>query len=184
MTPLPREARGQLLRIARDAILSRLRGEDAQAVAGDPRLQEMRGAFVTLRRRGNGELRGCIGYVEPPFPLAETVAHAAAAAATEDDRFVAVTAAEVPSLSIDLSILAPPHPILAEDVEVGRHGLIVSCGGRRGLLLPQVPVEQGWDRETFLDHTCLKAGLPKAAWRRPDSELLGFTAEVFGDDEY
>jgi AmmeMemoRadiSam system protein A len=184
MTPLSREARGKLLGIARQAIDARLRGERFAPVAGDPRLLEARGAFVTLSRRGTGELRGCVGYVEPLFPLAETVARAAVAAALEDDRFARVTGAELPSLSIDLSLLEPPRPIRAEEVEVGRHGLIVSCGGRRGLLLPQVPVEQGWDRERFLEQTCLKAGLPKAAWRRADTELLGFAAELFGDDEY
>ena len=181
---LPREARSRLLRMAREAIEAQLRGKAPAPVAGNPWLEEARGAFVTLSRRGTGELRGCIGYVEPLFPLAETVARAAVAAALEDDRFAPVTATELPSLSIDLSLLEAPHPILAEQVEVGRHGLIVSCGGHRGLLLPQVPVEHGWDRTTFLEHTCLKAGLPRDAWRRPDAELMGFTAEVFGDDDY
>jgi AmmeMemoRadiSam system protein A len=181
---LAREARGRLLRIAREAIGAKLRGQGVVPAAEDLGLREPRGAFVTLSHRGSGELRGCIGYVEPLFPLAETVSRAAVGAALEDDRFPPVTAVELPSLSIELSVLEPPHPIRAEEVEVGRHGLIVSRAGRRGLLLPQVPVEHGWDREAFLEHTCLKAGLPKDAWRRTDTELSGFAAEVFGDDTY
>jgi AmmeMemoRadiSam system protein A len=121
--------------------------------------------------------------MEPLFPLAETVARAAVAAALQDDRFPPVTAAELPSLSIDLSLLERPSAIRAEDVEVGRHGLVVSREARRGLLLPQVPVEQGWDRVAFLEHTCRKAGLPKDAWRLADTELLAFEAEVFSEDD-
>jgi AmmeMemoRadiSam system protein A len=178
----PLETRRQILGIARSAIEARLIGRNAgPAIGGDARLREPRGAFVTLSMRGSGELRGCVGYVEPVLPLGEAVARAAAAAAFEDDRFAPLSATELPLLTIDVSVLERPRPLRPEDVEVGRHGLIVAAHGRRGLLLPQVPVEHHWDRETFLDHTCRKAGLPKDAWREQGTELLAFTAEVFGE---
>ncbi len=116
-------------------------------------------------------------------PLVETVVAMAVAAATEDGRFEPVTLEQLPGLAIEISALGPMRPIRPEDVEVGRHGLLISLGRRRGVLLPQVPLEQGWDRETFLAHTCWKAGLPEDAWRDPSAELLGFTATVFGEGE-
>jgi AmmeMemoRadiSam system protein A len=111
-----------------------------------------------------------------------TVAETARAAAFEDTRFHAVSAEEVPELEVHLSILSPLRPITAAQVEVGRHGLLVSMGTRRGLLLPQVPVEYGWDRTTFLEQTCRKAGLPLDAWQK-GATLEAFTAEVFGDND-
>ena len=135
------------------------------------------GAFASLHVRE--ELRGCIGYVEPRWPLGETVLRAATAAATRDLRFRPVEAAELDGLEIELSILSEPAPIVEDDIEVGVHGLIVQCDGRSGLLLPQVPVAYGWDRETFLQHLCRKAGLPPGQWRRDGARLLAFTAEVF-----
>ncbi len=99
------------------------------------------------------------------------------------DRFEPVTAGELVSLRIEISVLSPLEPIRPSDVEVGRHGLLLRHGARRGVLLPQVPVEHGWHREAFLAHTCLKAGLPPDTWKRPDVELLGFTATVFGEDD-
>jgi AmmeMemoRadiSam system protein A len=114
-------------------------------------------------------------------PLLDTVARMAVAAATEDGRFEPVTEEELPSLTIEISALGPLRSIRPDEVEVGRHGLLIASGGRRGVLLPQVPVEHGWDRETFLAHTCGKAGLPEDTWRRPGVELMGFTATVFGE---
>ena len=105
----------------------------------------------------------------------------AVAAAVEDGRFAPVNPAELGELRIEISALGPLEPIRPADVEVGRHGLLISHRSRRGVLLPQVPVEQGWDRETFLEHTCRKAGLPEDAWREQGVELLGFTAAVFGE---
>jgi len=136
-------------------------------------------AFVTLTK--NGRLRGCIGYTEAVAPLFKVVQECAVAAATEDPRFPPVSARELPSLRVEISVLTPLFPIRPEEVEVGRHGLMVARGGMRGLLLPQVPVEWGWDRETFLDQTCVKAGLPPSAWRR-GATLRAFTAEVFGEE--
>lgn len=178
---LTEEERRRLLGIARGALEAHLRGERASRPAKDGGLGEPRGAFVTLRRRQDGELRGCIGTMEPERPLAEAVARMAVAAATQDGRFDPVTSGELPSLRIEISALGPLQRIRPEDVEVGRHGLLISLGPRRGVLLPQVPVEHGWDRETFLDHTCWKAGLPEDAWRRAEAELLAFTADVFDE---
>jgi AmmeMemoRadiSam system protein A len=138
---------------------------------------------VTLRRRSDHELRGCIGLLDTEESLAAVVARAAVAAATRDGRFDAVRAEELSELHIEISVLGPVSAIGSDEVEVGRHGLVVQLGARRGLLLPQVPVDRGWDRETFLGWTCRKAGLPPDTWRRPDCELLGFTALVFGEDE-
>lgn len=137
-------------------------------------------AFVTLTR--NGRLRGCIGYTEAVAPLFKVVQECAVAAATEDPRFPPVSPKELPSLHVEISVLTPLVPIRPEDVEVGRHGLMVEQGRMRGLLLPQVPVEWGWDRETFLDQTCVKAGLPPSAWRH-GATLRAFTAEVFGEEK-
>jgi len=114
-------------------------------------------------------------------PLFKVVQECAVAAATEDPRFPPVSPGELPSLRVEVSVLTPLAPILPEEVEIGRHGLMVSQGGRRGLLLPQVPVEWGWDRETFLDQACVKAGLPPSAWRH-GATLQAFTAEVFGEE--
>lgn len=174
--------REALLRLARQSIAEHLSGGSRLPLAGRGVLGETRGAFVTLHRRADGELRGCIGMLRSDCSLVETVARMAVAAATEDGRFRPVTADELAGLSIEISVLSPLWPIRPEEVEVGRHGLLISHGGRRGVLLPQVPIEHGWDRETFLSHTCLKAGLPEDTWRQPGVELLAFTAEVFGED--
>jgi len=110
------------------------------------------------------------------------VQECAVAAGSEDSRFPPVSPKELPSLRVEISVLTPLVPIRPEEVEVGRHGLMVAQGRMRGLLLPQVPVEWGWDRETFLDQVCVKAGLPPSAWRH-GATLLAFSAEVFGEDE-
>lgn len=166
-----------LLELAREAIAAHLTGR--RASAGPALTGGGAGAFVTLRRAG--ELRGCVGQLESDQPLGRIVAAMAVSAASRDSRFEPVAAGELPSLRVEISVLSPLAPIEPHQVEVGRHGLAVRLGERRGILLPQVAVEHGWDRETFLDQTCLKAGLPKAAWRQPGIELSGFTATVFGE---
>jgi uncharacterized protein len=125
-------------------------------------------------------LRGCVGYVFPATSLFRAVAETARAAAFEDTRFLPVTREEVPELEVSLSVLSPLAAIQPECVQVGRHGLLVSQHGHRGLLLPQVPIEHGWDRLTFLEQTCRKAGLALDAWQH-GAVLEAFTAEVFGD---
>ena len=172
------EERRILLNIAHQAILSELSGQTPKKQQVSAHLSEPRGAFTTLYLQG--ELRGCVGYAMPVAPLWRAVEETARAAAFEDSRFLPVTRAEAPLLEISLSVLSPLFVIQPEQVEVGRHGLVISLGFNRGLLLPQVPSEHGWDRETFLGQTCRKAGLPDDAWRR-GGKLEAFTAEVFGD---
>lgn len=135
---------------------------------------------MSLHRRDNRELRGCVGFVEAGFGVVETVARAARAVCG-DRRFTPVTLEELPDLYVEISLLGALEPIAPEEVQLGVHGLVLRHRGRSGLLLPQVPVELGWDRQTFLDHTCVKAGLPAGAWKEPGAELLGFTATVFGE---
>lgn len=136
------------------------------------------GAFVTLTL--DGRLRGCIGNVLGSGPLWRTVWGMARAAAFEDPRFPPLTLREFEAVHVEISILGPVQPCPApEQVVVGRHGLIMSRGARQGLLLPQVPVEWGWNREQFLAQTCRKAGLPESAWRDPDTRIFWFEAEVF-----
>ncbi len=148
-------------------------------VAGSEALTQERGAFVTLRR--GGELRGCIGYPSPIKPLPLTVRDVAAYAATKDSRFPPVTAAELGELEYEISVLSPLRRVLnVEEIEVGRDGLVVKKGGSEGLLLPQVPTEQHWDRMKFLENACLKAGLPADSWKDPDTDIFTFTALVFG----
>ena len=178
-TEYSRQERELLLQLAHRSIEAALEGRKLDLTAPTPHLEEMRGAFTTLHLQGR--LRGCIGYVVPTHSLYRTVADTAQAAAFDDPRFRPVTVEEAPHLSVEISVLSPPQPIRPEDVVPGVHGLIVSQGGRRGLLLPQVPVEWHWDHDTFLSQTCLKAGLPSDAWLQ-GIDLQAFTAEVFGDE--
>lgn len=175
------QTRQRLLDLARRTIAAHLQGTPGPAgEEGDP--YPPQGAFVSLKTRGKGELRGCIGHVEGNQPLVETIRRVAVAAATEDPRFPPVTPEELDALRLEISVLSPLEPIRPEDVEVGQHGLLLRFRGRSGLLLPQVPIAQRWDRETFLDYTCRKAGLPPGSWRDSECELLGFTAIVFGEE--
>ncbi|MGE5190121.1 MAG: AmmeMemoRadiSam system protein A [Gemmatimonadota bacterium] len=173
--------RDELLGIARRAATTWLReGRVPAETPASDRLKAPGAAFVTLTEEGR--LRGCIGYTEARAPLYRTVQECAVASATEDPRFLPVTADEMEAVRIEISVLTPLLPIRPDAVTVGVHGLMVARGGRRGLLLPQVPAEHGWDRETFLSQVCLKAGLPGNAWRT-GAELYSFTAEVFGEGE-
>ncbi len=173
------EEREELLRIARRAATTWLReGRVPEESPASEKLKALGAAFVTLTE--GGRLRGCIGYTQASAPLYRTVQECAVASATEDPRFLPVAPAEIGTVRIEISVLTPLLPIRPEEVDVGVHGLMVRRRGRRGLLLPQVPAEQGWDRETFLDQVCLKAGLPLDAWRT-GAELYSFMAEVFGE---
>lgn len=168
----------QLLQLAHDSILSALEDRTLSVEAPTPHFAQPRGAFTSLYL--HDALRGCVGYVLPTVAVYRAVADTARAAAFEDTRFNPVTRDEARHLQIELSILSPPQPIDPEEVEIGRHGLLISMGGFRGLLLPQVPIEHHWDREIFLAQTCRKAGLAADAWRR-GANIEGFTAEVFGE---
>ena len=173
-----REERKLLLKLAHEAIVASLEHRELSLSPVPPHLNEPRGAFTTLYFRG--ELRGCVGHVYPIDSLYRTVAETARAAAFEDTRFLPIILEEAAELEISLSVLSPLRPVHPEHVEVGRHGLLVSLHQHRGLLLPQVPIEHGWDRATFLEQTCRKAGLPPDAWQS-GARIEVFTAEVFGD---
>jgi uncharacterized protein len=172
------EERALLLHLAHESIVSVLENREIPIDPPTSHLAEPRGAFTSLYI--HGELRGCVGYVLPVNSVYRAVIDTARAAAFEDTRFYGVTIEEARQLEIELSILSPPRPIAPEEVEVGRHGLLISMAGHRGLLLPQVPVERDWDRVTFLEQTCRKAGLPPDAWQR-GALIEAFTAEVFGE---
>jgi len=166
----------RLLELARTALEEAVRcGRMSEAAETAEGLRTPCGAFVTLYK--GKQLRGCIGHIDALRPLYRTVRECAAAAALDDPRFDPVTPAELPSLRLDISILSPLEDIAPDQVEVGRHGLLISRGARRGLLLPQVAVEWNWDREQFLEETCLKGGLPPDAWQH-GARIQAFTAQV------
>jgi len=173
--------RAALLRLARSAIAAHVLRTEPFSLDCTGALGRRAGAFVTLHL--HGELRGCIGRVEAVEPLGQVVAECAVAAATEDSRFPAVTPPEVSELEIEISVLGPLELVTtADDFEVGRHGLVVSAGWQRGLLLPQVAIERRWDRATFLANTCHKAGLARDAWKH-GAEVWRFEADVFSEQK-
>ncbi|MGQ9920627.1 MAG: AmmeMemoRadiSam system protein A [Desulfobacca sp.] len=168
-----------LHKIARQSIEAGLRGEAAPPLPQlTGALQEPRGAFVTLEKKG--ALRGCIGYIEAIKPLAVTVQEMAYAAAFKDPRFPPLRPEEYQDIEIKISVLSPLQRLhQVEEIQVGRHGLYICRGPYRGLLLPQVATEYHWDRETFLQQTCRKANLPLLAWQDPETEIYIFSAEIF-----
>lgn len=172
-----------LLDIARTTIESCVRGRELPAVKPlTTRLAEQRGVFVTLHKQG--QLRGCIGYIEGVRPLYQAVAEMAVSASTEDPRFRPVTAPELEDIDIEITVLSPLRPIASpESVVVGKHGVVIRKAGLGAVFLPQVPIEQGWDRDTYLTELCRKAGLPGQAWKEKDAALFVFTGQVFGEKE-
>ena len=170
-----------LAAMARQAIAERL-GLAGPALPPSAPMDERRGVFVTLRRRADNDLRGCVGIVEPRYPLGEAVRRAAVSSALEDRRFTPVTLGELASLTVHVSVLGPLAACAPEGVEVGRHGVVVRQDERSALLLPQVATEQGWDRETLLRQLCRKAGLPADAWRKPECQLFVFETETYTED--
>jgi len=172
----------KLLQIARSSIEAQLLDQPTKGPASvPPTLNERRGAFVSLHRRG--QLRGCIGFLEAAKPLGETVREMAVAAAFHDPRFRPLGKEELADLEVEISVLSPMRLIKnIEEIQVGTHGLYIVQGPNRGLLLPQVATEYKWDRLTFLAQTCNKAGLPANAWRDPDTKIYLFTADIFGDN--
>ena len=180
---LNEEQRQRLLRLARTSIESTLEGR-APEVRPDDYDEDLRrpaGAFVTLRTK-RGDLRGCIGSIRAMEPLYRAVATSAVSAAFRDPRFFPVRKEEMTQLDLEISVMGPIEPVGdVNEIEVGRDGLIISRGRFAGLLLPQVAAEYGWDRQTFLDQTCMKAGLPPGAWRAQETRVEKFSAEVFGE---
>ncbi len=180
-TKLTDQEKLALLQIARTSIQSAVDGLALPLIKKPSgSLLQPRGVFVTLRARE--ELRGCIGYVEPLFPLAQATQDVAVKAAMEDPRFTPLTAPEVEGITIEISVLSPLEPLHdISNIEIGKHGLVISAGYRRGLLLPQVAAEYNWDCRQFLNHTAMKAGLPPDAWTRSEVQLYTFTVEKFDE---
>lgn len=181
---LNRDEKVYLLQLARQTIVSLLQnGEMPEAVPPTEKLKQKYGAFVTLHKKG--ELRGCIGYIQGIKPLYETVMEMAKAAAFNDPRFPPVSDDEVNDLEIEISVMSELVPLKdVKEIEIGTHGLVVQRGINRGLLLPQVALEWGWDVETFLQQTCRKAGLPSDCWKDPETKILVFSAEIFSEEEF
>lgn len=179
---LPAAARRYLLARARQAIDAAVAGRSLAApLDPPPEVWAAGGCFVTVHG-GDGDLRGCIGVLESRAPLLDNVAEMAVAAATRDPRFPTLTVQELPRCVLEISALGAPRRVALRDIVVGRHGVCVERGYTRGLLLPQVASERGWDAKTFVEHTCVKAGLPRDAWvRDPEVKLFAFDAEVFGE---
>lgn len=177
-TPLTKEEQNVLLGIARDSINKYLRdGIRIEASRDEEALNRQCGCFVTLQQEG--QLRGCIGTFSSEKPLCQEVAAMAIAAATEDPRFYPMRQEDLDSFSIEISVLSPLQKTENPDeIIVGLHGIYLEKDYQRGVLLPQVAVEHGWDRETFLQHTCAKAGLPEDSWRAEDCEIYLFSAQI------
>ena len=174
------EEKKVLLQTAREAIAARLEKRKSRYSAATETLKKKCGAFVTLHKQGN--LRGCIGFIIATKPMIETVQEAAQSSAFNDPRFPALTAPELDEIEIEISVLSPLRRIEnTEEIQVGVHGIILKNGLYSGLLLPQVATDYGWDRETFLTHTCRKAGLPGDCWRSKDTEIEVFSAIVFSE---
>lgn len=171
-----------LLQTAREAIGARLASRSPRYPAPGPGLSAPCGVFVTLKI--DGHLRGCIGHITSARPLVETVKEVALSSAFEDPRFSPLRAEEWGRVHLEVSVLSPFEQITdVNRIEVGVHGIMIRQGGHSGLLLPQVAGEQGWDRDAFLSHTCLKAGLPRDAWSRPQTRIEIFSAQVFAEKE-
>ena len=181
---LDEKQRKTLLAIARNSIAGVLAGQpfDLKAIELDDVLRQPAGAFVTLTT-ANGSLRGCIGSIRAIEPMYKAVSSSAGSAALRDPRFSPVRANELATLYLEISVMGPIERVKeVGEIEVGGHGLIISRGPYAGLLLPQVATEYGWGRDEFLDHTCLKAGLPSGAWRSSETKIERFSAEVFGEE--
>lgn len=172
------EERALLLRLAHDSIAAAIAGREISLEPPSEHLAQPRGAFTTIYV--HRDLRGCVGYVLPVASVYRTIADTARAAAFDDTRFPPLRAEELPGLQVSLSILSSIEPIEPDQIEIGRHGLLITKDVHRGLLLPQVPVERNWDRYTFLAQTCRKAGLAENDWRS-GAKIEAFTAEIFAD---
>jgi AmmeMemoRadiSam system protein A len=176
---LNQEEKKTLNHIARTVVENKARGKAVPEFKVESSvLKENRGAFVTIHK--GGQLRGCIGYIEGHGPLHKTIEEMAEAAAFRDPRFSPVRESELPELEFEISVLTPLKKIKdVNEIQVGKHGIYLKKGWYSGLLLPQVATEYGWDRQTFLEHTCQKAGLPSTAWKEKETEIYIFSADIF-----
>jgi AmmeMemoRadiSam system protein A len=180
---LTTQEKKELLRIARESIDAAVKGTTGPKFGTlNAALNRLSGAFVTLHI--DDELRGCVGYVEPRYPLGKTVRDVAVKAAFEDPRFFPLSSAELEMVDIEISVLSPLEKVKEiSEIEVGIHGLVVEAGYRRGLLLPQVATEYKWGRTEFLNHTAIKAGLPPDAWQQPEVSIFRFSVDRFSELE-
>jgi AmmeMemoRadiSam system protein A len=175
------EDRRAMLALARAAIVSALEDKQLSRAASEPSCFSVsQGVFVTLEVFG--KLRGCIGVIEPREPLRETINHCAQSAAFHDPRFPPLQREELSGLEIEISVLSELFPIALQQIQIGKHGLVVTTENHRGLLLPQVATEHKLSREEFLEETCHKASLPRDAWRAPQTKVHAFTCEIFRED--
>ncbi len=180
--PFTKKERIYLMELAKNAVRAAVSGEKFEPTLPPSNiLKENGAAFVTLKKRG--ELRGCIGHVIARVPLFQCVVDVARSAAIHDTRFSPVKPDELKDITYEISVLTAPEPTSPEKIEVGRDGLIMKRGGRSGLLLPQVPIEWNWNKEEFLAHTCMKAGLPSNCWKDPETTIESFRAIVFGEND-
>lgn len=181
-----------LIKLGRTAILKYLTEEVIISPPNDTpdQLKKKAGVFVTLENYPKKDLRGCIGYPEPTFPLAFAAIKAAISAAVDDPRFPPISQGEFEKIIVEITLLTPPELInvsspkeYLDHIKIGRDGLIVHLGLRRGLLLPQVPIQQGWNKEEYLSHTCIKAGLKGDCWMDSSTKLYKFSGLVFAEAE-
>lgn len=184
MSSLGSRDKQSLLELARRSLTLAVQGCESSDLADSEILphEHAAGAFVTLRHRGR--LRGCIGQLAANVSLAQVVAHCAKSAALEDPRFDAVCPGELAEIEIELSVLSPPENVTVEQIEIGKHGLLVSRGWERGVLLPQVAAQFHWNARRFLEETCAKAGFERDAWQDPATQIQAFTAEVFSESDF
>ena len=183
MSSLGSSEKRLLLAIARQAVIKAVQsGESLEKFSNDEALQRPGGAFVTLHYRGR--LRGCVGQLPSEAALASVIAHCAKSAALKDPRFEAVRINELPGIEIELSVLSHPAIATQREIEPGKHGLIVSCGWKRGVLLPQVAAQFHWNAQRFLEETCAKAGISRDAWKDRGTLIQTFTAEVFSEADF
>jgi AmmeMemoRadiSam system protein B/AmmeMemoRadiSam system protein A len=181
---LTEQEKSELLALARKSAEYAVENNKAYdpSPSASEKLNSEYGAFTTLTR--SGQLRGCVGYPSAVKPLTITVRDTATLAALRDTRFTPVTTAELPGLTYEISVLSPLRRVTGIDqIKIGEHGLLMKSGGHEGLLLPQVPIEQKWDRQTFLEQTCIKAGMDHNCWKDENTDIFAFTAVVFADQK-
>ena len=184
-TQLSAGFRLKLLRVARQSLENFLEnGERIKFPTKIPELLEKRAVFVTLRKRKNGDLRGCIGQSKPRHPLIQAVAKTAISSAVDDTRFPYLKVDELPDLFIEINVLSPLAPSKPENVEIGKHGLMINKGSKGALFLPEVAVSNGWDFHTFLDELCRKADLPEGSWQDREAKLYVFESEAWSENEF
>ena len=184
-TQFSKEFRLKLLRVARQSLENFLKdGQYIQFRTEIPEMLEKRAVFITLRNKGNGDLRGCIGQSKPLYPLIEAVAKTTISSAVDDARFPSLTLDELPDLLIEINVLSPLSHSKPEDVKIGKHGLMINKGSEVALFLPEVAVSNGWDLHTFLEEICRKADLHEGSWHDREAEIYVFESEAWDENEF